>query len=57
MEVATFVSLMDQNEKKECLKMIAKTDLKLFGDVLVEEQRAEKEKLESDLGILGRCDI
>lgn len=57
MEVATFVSLMDQNEKKECLKMIAKTDLKLFGDVLVEEQQAEKERLESDLGILGRCDI
>lgn len=57
MEVATFVSLMDENEKKECLNLIADQNLKLFGDVLVEKQRIEAEKLGTDLGILGRVEV
>lgn len=56
MDIGSFVALMDQNEKKECLKIIAKTDFKLFGDVLVEEQKAEEEKLSKNLGILGQID-
>lgn len=56
MEVAAFVSLMDENEKKECLKIIAKTNLKLFGDVLVEAEKEEAEKLGRNLGILGQID-
>lgn len=56
MEVAAFVSLMDENEKKECLKIIAKTNLKLFGDVLVEAEKEEAEKLGTNLGILGQID-
>ena len=58
MEVAKFVALMDENEKKECLKYIAKDNLKLFGDVLVEFQKAEEAKINEktdDLGILGRA--
>lgn len=56
MEITSFVSAMDENERKECLKILAKTNLKLFGDVLVEEQRAEEEKLSKNLGILGQID-
>lgn len=56
MEVANFVAAMDENERKECLKIIAKTNFKLFGDVLVEEQKAEEEKLSKNLGILGQID-
>lgn len=56
MDIGSFIALMDQNEKKECLKIIAKTDFKLFGDVLVEEQKAEEEKLSKNLGILGQID-
>ena len=37
MEIATFVSLMSEDEKKDCLRLIAKDNLKLFGDVMVEE--------------------
>ena len=37
MEIATFVSLMSEDEKKDCLRLIAKDNLKLFSDVLVEE--------------------
>lgn len=56
MEVASFVAAMDENERKECLKIIAKSNLKLFSDVLVEEQQAEREKLSKNLGILGQID-
>lgn len=56
MEVASFVAAMDENERKECLKIIAKSNLKLFSDVLVEEQQAEWEKLSKNLGILGQID-
>jgi len=56
MEVASFVAAMDEDERKECLKIIAKSNLKLFSDVLVEEQEAEREKLSKNLGILGQID-
>ena len=56
MEVASFVAAMDENERKECLKIIAKSNLKLFSDVLIEEQEAEREKLSKNLGILGQID-
>ena len=56
MDIGNFVALMDNKEKKECLKIIAKTNLKLFGDVLVEETEAEKEKIAGNLGILGQID-
>lgn len=56
MEVASFVAAMDENERKECLRIIAKSNLKLFSDVLVEEQEAEREKLSKNLGILGQID-
>lgn len=56
MEVASFVAAMDENERKECLKILAKTNLKLFGDVLVEAEKAEEEKLSKNLGILGQID-
>lgn len=56
MEVASFVAAMDENERKECLKILAKSNLRLFGDVLVEEIAEEKEKLDNDLGILGKVD-
>lgn len=56
MEVASFVAAMDENERKECLKILVKTNLRLFGDVLVEEQKAEEEKLSKNLGILGQID-
>lgn len=45
MEIATFVSLMSEDEKKDCLKLIAADNLKLFGDVLVEAQQKEQAKL------------
>lgn len=45
MEIATFVSLMSEDEKKDCLKLIAADNLKLFGDVLVEAQQKEQEKI------------
>lgn len=56
MEIASFVAAMDENERKECLKILVKTNLRLFGDVLVEEQKAEEEKLSKNLGILGQID-
>ena len=56
MEIASFVDAMDENERKECLKIIAKTSLKLFEDVLVEAEKAEEEKLSKNLGILGQID-
>lgn len=56
MDVGNFVALMDDEEKKKCLKILAKSNLRLFGDVLVEEIAEEKEKLDKDLGILGKVD-
>ena len=56
MDVGNFVALMDDEEKKKCLKILAKSNLRLFGDVLVEEIAEEKEKLNNDLGILGKVD-
>lgn len=45
MEIATFVSLMSEDEKKDCLRLIAKDNLKLFSDVLVEETEKIKEEI------------
>lgn len=45
MEIATLVNMMTVEEQKECLKIIAKGNLKLFGDVLVEAQREESQKI------------
>ena len=47
MEIATFVNMLSIEEQKECLKIIAKTNLKLFGDVLVEAQAEETQKIEN----------
>ena len=46
MEIATFISLMSEDEKKDCLRLIAKDNLKLFGDVLVEAQQKEQVKID-----------
>lgn len=47
MEIATFVSLMSEDEKKDCLRLIAKDNLKLFGDVLVEESKKIEAEIEN----------
>lgn len=49
MEIATFVSLMSEDEKKDCLKLIAADNLKLFGDVLVEAQQKEQAKIDGNV--------
>lgn len=47
MEIATFVSLMSEDEKKDCLRLIAKDNLKLFSDVLVEETAKIEAEIEN----------
>lgn len=45
MEIATFVQMMNIEEKKKCLEIIAEDNLKLFGDVLIKAQQKEQAKI------------